>query len=624
MAEDFRLLGQQIHGTSCEKKSTVMHPETCVEQILLSHEASDTLKKWITTPPNGSVQRTLPFEGSLYQWLEQNYPINSIVDLSDYYNRAYIDQLAASLSLLATLNRDGIVTKEDYAKIQGIEYGSQKNIQADWEETNSENDSYIKNKPDIEAMIREIAVGVKILVVEQLPVENIKYDTIYFVPNPISTTTNVYNEYVRIKEEAPLEDHWEMIGSTALDLSLVFDEGLSYNTTTGKASTNAGIIKTTEDIPILGWSGQIGSGTYQSGDTIPANTPIQTILKSLFFKLLYPTAATKPSLSLSVGAISPSTSTQIVGSLVTIPAVSFNTSDGTFNANYTNVSQPTSSIEWNRQVLATSRTNGFTNYSPTVANTCTISTDSNLYKYINGTWTSYQIQSGDTIDKIVYQADRSNPNTSKWGTKEGMIVKVYQVSNERTNIAAQTNIKVALGTNKITYSGSAYCTESFTDPVKNDNTSTTKISEDAAENSAKWEAEQKVASNVERTIIGVLPCYNNISGSSLIDNASTQIVVSSGTQTVFTFENIPSEVTNNKHFKFEFPSGTPSVVRTISSIKIKDLSGNWIPYAATYTVENAEARTIDSINYPYSRLITTGSLQGVMSLQITLSDSLNK
>lgn len=621
MAEDFRLLGQQLHGTSCEKKSTVMHPETCVEQILLSHEASDTLKKWITTPPNGSVQRTLPFEGSLYQWLIQNYPVNGMVDLSNYYNKEYIDELARSLNLLATINSKGMMSPQDYTKLLNVEANAQQNVQSDWEQEDTTADDYIKNKPDIRRIIEEIAVGVKILVVESLPTEDIKYDTIYFVPTEHGSSANVYDEYVRIKEENPEDDHWEKIGSTELDLSQVFDEGLNYNSSTGKVSTNASIIKTTEPIQVLGWEGQIGSGTYQSGDTIEAGTPIQSILKSLLFNLYYPNAATLPSASLSVGSLS---GVKQVGTEVTIPGVSFSLNDGAFNADYDNVQQPLPSIEWNRKVLETQLINGFGNYSASSANTPSVSSQSTFYKRVNGSWSGYVPQSGETADIVVYQSDRTNPDTSKWGNKEGMIVEVYQTSNERTSIAQQTNIKVSLGTNKVKYIGSTYYTKSFTDPLKNDGTGTTKTGASEAEDSAKWSADQSSPTPIERTIVGVLPCYSNINGSSLEENANTLILVTSSNQVEFTYNDIPSEVTNNKHFKFEFPNGSPSVVRTVSSFKIKDLSGNWIPYAATYTTESAGNKIIDGVSYPYTRLVTTGSFQGSMSLKITLSKSLNQ
>lgn len=63
---------------------------------------------------------------------------------------------------------------------------------------------------DLYAAVNEI--GIKVLVVAELPEEGEPL-TIYFVPAKDASQENIYNEYMWI------EDEWELIGSTAIDLS---------------------------------------------------------------------------------------------------------------------------------------------------------------------------------------------------------------------------------------------------------------------------------------------------------------------------------------------------------------------------------------------------------------------
>ena len=44
---------------------------------------------------------------------------------------------------------DGLMSSEDYVKLSGIEEGAQANVQADWTQSDSTSDDYIKNKPTL-------------------------------------------------------------------------------------------------------------------------------------------------------------------------------------------------------------------------------------------------------------------------------------------------------------------------------------------------------------------------------------------------------------------------------------------------------------------------------------------
>lgn len=128
-------------------------------------------------------------------------------------------------------------------KLNGIATGAQKNVQSDWSETDETLDSFIKNKPtklsefandknfidstvenlvnyykktEVDDLISGIST-IDILVVDQLPTENISYTTIYLVPKQSEeqSTDNIYEEFVYVRSTSK----WEVIGDTVINLS---------------------------------------------------------------------------------------------------------------------------------------------------------------------------------------------------------------------------------------------------------------------------------------------------------------------------------------------------------------------------------------------------------------------
>lgn len=77
-------------------------------------------------------------------------------------------------------------------------------------------------------------IGIRVLVVEELPEEGAPA-TIYLVPAEDPDQGNVYNEYMWI------EDEWELIGSTAIDLS-DYAQLSGNNTFTGDNTFRSGIV----------------------------------------------------------------------------------------------------------------------------------------------------------------------------------------------------------------------------------------------------------------------------------------------------------------------------------------------------------------------------------------------
>ena len=49
----------------------------------------------------------------------------------------------------ATAQADGLMSKEDFGKLSGVETGAQVNVQSDWNQANTSADDYIKNKPTL-------------------------------------------------------------------------------------------------------------------------------------------------------------------------------------------------------------------------------------------------------------------------------------------------------------------------------------------------------------------------------------------------------------------------------------------------------------------------------------------
>ena len=123
-------------------------------------------------------------------------------------------------------------------------------------------------------------------------------------------------------------------------------------------------------------------------------------------------------------------------------------------------------------------------------------------------------------------------------------------------------------------------------------------------------------STQSQTITGVLPCFYNISNGSLVNDATTQMSLTTGK--TFTEISVPSESVAKKHFMFDFPAD-----REVSTFKVKDLQGNYVTFEAAYTQNTEVEKVINGIRMNYKRLQTTGDFVGSGMYQIELSKNLN-
>ena len=239
-------------------------------------------------------------------------------------------------------------------------------------------------------------------------------------------------------------------------------------------------------------------------------------------------------------------------------------------------------------------------------------------------------------------------STSNDGTKDGnnppsvkgtstlvgsySLVETYSpttIGNVRTTSSSENyanvkfgsgNIVIGKGINNITITATSP-SGSYTHPeypkyfiISNlGNTDANKILAKADETSGTIGS---VIDSTSISVTGVYPVYVNISSGEFIDETIKMTLTSSK---VFEF-NVPSEVLYNKHFTFDYPA-THSVV----SFEIKDLTGNYVSYSATYDAESEIiTKVVAGQNVQYKRFVTTGKLQGEGTYKITWSKGLDK
>lgn len=223
-----------------------------------------------------------------------------------------------------------------------------------------------------------------------------------------------------------------------------------------------------------------------------------------------------------------------------------------------------------------------------------------------------------------FNADYSSPAQPSTGvtfsekmitvTKTSGFEDANQVSGETITSGKAT---VSLGVNKITYKGTASYTAPTYLPKTNLGNETTKTGETAEEGSATFKA-GTASDTVYTARTGVYPVYTNISGSTLSADASTKVTLQKSAE--FIINNVPSEVASSQHFMFDFPA-----TKSVASFKVKDLTGAFVDYAASYeTLEEEITKTINNKPYQYKRLTTTGGFQGEGTYKITLNSTLDK
>lgn len=94
---------------------------------------------------------------------------------------------------------------------------------------------YLKSETYTQAEVNSLIGAITtmdIRVVQELPTEDISTTTIYLVPSASAGTGNVYDEYIYVNQ------NWEMIGTTAVDLSDYYTKSEVNSLLSGKANSS--------------------------------------------------------------------------------------------------------------------------------------------------------------------------------------------------------------------------------------------------------------------------------------------------------------------------------------------------------------------------------------------------
>ncbi len=202
-------------------------------------------------------------------------------------------------------------------------------------------------------------------------------------------------------------------------------------------------------------------------------------------------------------------------------------------------------------------------------------------------------------------------------------VRTVEPSENYENVKFDAgSVKIALGSNKITFSASSP-SGSYTHPeypeyfaVSNlGNTNENKKLEKSDEVNKTITQITDNSKSIEVT--GVYPVYVNIDSGSLVEDTKEMELTDSNT---IVFENAPSEVASKIHFTFDYPA-THDVV----SFMIMDVSRNFVDYASPYDkVYETITKVINGEVVSYKRLKTTGNFIGVSTYKIILSKGLDE
>lgn len=353
-------------------------------------------------------------------------------------------------------------------------------------------------------------------------------------------------------------------------------------------TTVADKLVTKEEILVAG--GPIEADGIFDGNKIPAGVSVQEILQKLLCKETYPTPSnTNPTFSANVAApaITASVANNAVveiGSSITINNI---------------VAKPSTINKVDAKVSGL--TYGYKDSLEGVVNEGTS---------ITSAWSS----SPNETSKYSLSASVSGFSALTNSSAEG--------SDAASTTLAQQSVTAALGANTLSVSetGRSYDATVQAIAPKYIVSNIGNVSEEhkTTEVTGSSITSNEPKSSASFKVTGVYPVYSNISGSSLAAEPSTRLNLQ--TAATFTFNNVPSEVVSNQHFMFDYPA-----TKTVSSFKVKDLTGTFVDYAATYDKESTTVeKQINGQRIQYKRFATTGAFQGTGTYQITLNSSLDK
>lgn len=401
-------------------------------------------------------------------------------------------------------------------------------------------------------------------------IENLTDSTLEDVYQGMVVSVVEDNSLYILLTEGSNEREWKKVG-TDIDIE-------ELKTSTKKLSA---------PITVAGLSGSIGN--VSNGKTYTTDNTVEDILRDLLCKEIY------PSVSLSTDN----------------PELSFGGLNGASASNYQSLMEVGSVL----------------NLNPVTVGTASISNGSR-----RGTGFTY----GYSVDNDGEKDGDNNPplisatNVSLVGSYS--LTETYSPSSIGTarTVAASDNcdnvkfdggsVKIGLGSNTISISSTSpsgtYTHPEYPEYFVISNLGKTDVNKKLPKASAVNGSLSSITKSASISVTGVYPVYVNISSGSFVDEP---IKMSLTTSNIFELD-VPSEVASEKHFTFDYPA-----THTISSFEIKDLSGNFVEYSATYEAESVIiTKVIGGDDVSYKRLITTGAFQGVGTYKITLSKRLDE
>lgn len=361
-----------------------------------------------------------------------------------------------------------------------------------------------------------------------------------------------------------------------------------------------------QDITIEG--GPLATDAVKAAFTngvIPAGTDIQSVLKALLCVEIYPTSVKStpnfnvkiitPSISASAGTVSINSGALVeVGQSITFGSLTADTV-----SIYGQVNPTVSGLKHGYSDVVS---------GGTINSSTTISTE----------WDIKQ------MNNHVYQLESSISAGFSGQTSE--LPNLVQASESTSCVLASCTLVADLGTNtykveedapKFVGSYDAIDEVYIVSNLGGRSEDKKSVTFEASGNIEKDANSDKNSTNSRTfSVVGVYPVYSNIKSNAFIQNADMAFALQTGK--TITIESVPTEVGSSYNFMFDFPA-----TNSISSFKVKDLQGNWVPFTAFYEVqEQTIEKTIQGVKHNYKRL-TTGGGNGNGSYQITLTNALN-
>jgi hypothetical protein len=201
-------------------------------------------------------------------------------------------------------------------------------------------------------------------------------------------------------------------------------------------------------------------------------------------------------------------------------------------------------------------------------------------------------------------------------------VRTVDVSDNCDNVKFnEGSVKIGLGINTISISATSpsgtYTHPEYPEYFVISNLGKTDVNKKLPKASAVNGSLSSITKSASISVTGVYPVYVNVDSGSLINETKKMQLTASN---VIEFVDVPSEVDSKIHFTFDYPA-----THTVTSFEIKDLTGKFVKYDATYNSESESVtKVIGGENISYKRFITTGKLQGEGTYKITLSKGLDE